>query len=179
MFLGQIPTRYLGFDGGEVNWIILLVMIVVIVFISVVAKRPKTKAVSAKQSGLPLTAEDVTAKLFQPTNFREGYDQRQVDELLEQTVREFQRLDSERLELQQAIPLGRLVSHTAPVLTPEQVLNSSFSPTKFRNGYSQDEVDDFLTEVAAGLRQRMDENERLRLQASGGTTQYGTGATSN
>jgi DivIVA domain-containing protein len=29
-------------------------------------------------------------------------------------------------------------------LTPEDVVNKRFQPTKFREGYDQDEVDDFL-----------------------------------
>ena len=29
-------------------------------------------------------------------------------------------------------------------LTPEDVVNKRFNPTKFREGYDQDEVDDFL-----------------------------------
>jgi DivIVA domain-containing protein len=32
-------------------------------------------------------------------------------------------------------------------LTPEDVVNKRFQPTKFREGYDQDEVDDFLDEV--------------------------------
>ena len=32
-------------------------------------------------------------------------------------------------------------------LTPEDVVNKRFQPTKFREGYDQDEVDDFLDEI--------------------------------
>ena len=32
-------------------------------------------------------------------------------------------------------------------LTPEDVVNKRFQPTKFREGYDQDEVDDFLDEM--------------------------------
>ena len=34
-------------------------------------------------------------------------------------------------------------------LTAEDVINKRFQPTKFREGYDQDEVDDFLDEVVA------------------------------
>ena len=34
-------------------------------------------------------------------------------------------------------------------LTPNDVLNKQFQTTKFRDGYDQDEVDDFLDEVLA------------------------------
>ena len=32
-------------------------------------------------------------------------------------------------------------------LTPEEILSKRFQTTKFRDGYDQDEVDDFLDEV--------------------------------
>ncbi len=37
-------------------------------------------------------------------------------------------------------------------LTPEDVVNKRFQPTKFREGYNQDEVDSFLDEVVMELR---------------------------
>jgi DivIVA domain-containing protein len=68
-------------------------------------------------------------------------------------------------------------------LTPEDVVNKRFQPTKFREGYDQDEVDDFLDEVVVELRRLGQENEELRqrliasesrineLQRSGGQSQ--------
>lgn len=61
-------------------------------------------------------------------------------------------------------------------LTPEDVVNKQFQQTKFREGYDQDEVDDFLDEVVVELRRLIQENQDLqdRLaaaesgQASGG-----------
>ena len=47
-------------------------------------------------------------------------------------------------------------------LTPEDVVNKRFNPTKFREGYDQDEVDDFLDEVVVELRRLSQENEELR-----------------
>jgi DivIVA domain-containing protein len=67
-------------------------------------------------------------------------------------------------------------------LTPEDVVNKRFQPTKFREGYDQDEVDDFLDEVVVELRRLHQENEELRqrliasdsriseLQRSGGSS---------
>ena len=40
------------------------------------------------------------------------------------------------------------------VLTSVDVLNQKFAPTKFREGYDQDEVDDFLDRVAETLKER-------------------------
>jgi len=47
-------------------------------------------------------------------------------------------------------------------LTPEDVVNKRFQPTKFREGYDQDEVDDFLDEIVVELRRVNHENEDLR-----------------
>lgn len=47
-------------------------------------------------------------------------------------------------------------------LTPEDVVNKRFNPTKFREGYDQDEVDDFLDEVVVELRRLNQENDELR-----------------
>jgi len=73
-------------------------------------------------------------------------------------------------------------------LTPEDVVNKRFQPTKFREGYDQDEVDDFLDEVVVELRRLNQENEELRqrlvasesriseLQRSGGGEQQAAAA---
>lgn len=58
-------------------------------------------------------------------------------------------------------------------LTPEDVVNKRFQSTKFREGYDQDEVDDFLDEVVVELRRLTQENEELR---AGGATSGGTPA---
>ncbi|MGA1838578.1 DivIVA domain-containing protein [Herbiconiux sp. 11R-BC] len=56
-------------------------------------------------------------------------------------------------------------------LTPDDVVNKRFSQTKFREGYDQDEVDDFLDEVVVELRRLTQENEELKAQlASGGSS---------
>ena len=47
-------------------------------------------------------------------------------------------------------------------LTPEDVVNKRFQPTKFREGYDQDEVDDFLDEIVVEMRRLNLENEDLR-----------------
>ena len=49
-------------------------------------------------------------------------------------------------------------------LTAEDVINKRFQPTKFREGYDQDEVDDFLDEVVVELRRLHQENDTLRKQ---------------
>lgn len=51
-------------------------------------------------------------------------------------------------------------------LTPEDVVNKRFQPTKFREGYDQDEVDDFLDEIVVELRRLNQENDELRKQVA-------------
>ena len=52
-------------------------------------------------------------------------------------------------------------------LTPEEILSKRFQTTKFRDGYDQDEVDDFLDEVVLEMRRLIAENADLR-SAKGG-----------
>ena len=51
-------------------------------------------------------------------------------------------------------------------LTPEDVVNKRFQHVKFREGYDQDEVDDFLDEVVVELRRLYTENDDLRQKLS-------------
>lgn len=51
-------------------------------------------------------------------------------------------------------------------LTPEDIVNKRFQSTKFREGYDQDEVDDFLDEVVAEMRRVVAENEELSQKLS-------------
>ena len=48
------------------------------------------------------------------------------------------------------------------LLTADDVLNKKFQATKFREGYDQDEVDDFLDEVVNSLRAVYAENDDLK-----------------
>ena len=48
------------------------------------------------------------------------------------------------------------------LLTADEVLNKKFQATKFREGYDQDEVDDFLDEVVNTLRDLQGENDDLK-----------------
>lgn len=55
-------------------------------------------------------------------------------------------------------------------LTPEDVVNKRFQITKFREGYDQDEVDDFLDTVVVELRRLSLENEDLRTKLASAET---------
>lgn len=54
-------------------------------------------------------------------------------------------------------------------LTPEDVVNKRFQSTKFRDGYDQDEVDDFLDEVVVEMRRLVEENESLKAELEAAT----------
>lgn len=62
------------------------------------------------------------------------------------------------------------------LLTADDVLNKKFQPTKFREGYDQDEVDDFLDEVVNTLRVVYAENAELKAQLAGQSDQGGAPA---
>ena len=63
-------------------------------------------------------------------------------------------------------------------LTPDEVVNKQFQVTKFREGYDQDEVDDFLDEIVVELRRLAQENDELKNQlASAQAGESGASAT--
>lgn len=49
-------------------------------------------------------------------------------------------------------------------LTPNDVLNKQFATTRLKEGYDQDEVDDFLDEVLAEFQRLIAENDKLKAQ---------------
>ena len=113
-----------------------------------------------------LTSNDVDNVRFTATQFREGYEQHQVDSFLEEiasTLRVLQaRTDS--------------TGYTSDVtgvkmLTADDVQNMKFQGTRFREGYEQDEVDRFLDHVVETLRYL-----EGGAQASGYEAQWGGGS---
>jgi len=90
-------------------------------------------------------AQDVADKKFQPTVFRNGYSQDDVDDLLDRVQATFAAAE------QGGRPVtGRLAG--ARTVTPEDVASSRFRRTRMKSGYDCDEVDDFLVEVVVALR---------------------------
>lgn len=64
-------------------------------------------------------------------------------------------------------------------LTPEDVINKRFQPTKFREGYDQDEVDDFLDEIVLELRRLNQENADVKQQLESADSAPAVAATSS
>jgi DivIVA domain-containing protein len=63
-------------------------------------------------------------------------------------------------------------------LTPEDVVNKRFQQTKFREGYDQDEVDDFLDEIVVELRRLTSENDELKAKLAAAEARLETGGAS-
>ena len=115
-----------------------------------------------------LTADDVLNVKFQVSSFKEGYNQDEVDEFLDEvttTMREFE----ERLGTSQASS-GPSHRKAEILLTSEGVRNIRFSTTRW-SGYRIDQVDAFLVQVLATM-------EALEAQArtSAFASQPGAGA---
>jgi DivIVA domain-containing protein len=85
-----------------------------------------------------MRSEDVAAKKFGMTRWREGYEPTEVDELMER-VRE--------------TLAGYERRRSINPITSAEVVAALFAPTKFREGYDQNHVDDFLDEIVAALRE--------------------------
>lgn len=89
-----------------------------------------------------LTPEDVLNTTFTQTQFREGYDERQVDELLDDVVASMRHLDD---------PARRRPKR---LLSSADVARVRFTPTRMRRGYDMTEVDALLERVARALAER-------------------------
>jgi DivIVA domain-containing protein len=85
-----------------------------------------------------LSSKDVTNQAFTPTQFRPGYDEREVDEFLDQVV------ETLRYYERGGIPGPQAPATSAHVGT--------FTSTKYRRGYDDREVDEFLGKVVEALR---------------------------
>lgn len=109
-----------------------------------------------------LTPESIIKKRFSPTKFHEGYSPDEVDDFLDEVVAEFRRLQKEEADLRLATSSDRLPFAASPLITPEDVVSKRFGATKFRVGYDQDEVDDFLDEIVVALRRRTSANAEVR-----------------
>ena len=109
------------------------------------------------QSAGALTSEDVLNKKLQVTRFREGYEQDEVDELLDevvQTLRAWETGAAPQPDDDGGAPGhdARPAGAPAGVLTSEDVLNKKLQVTRFREGYEQDEVDELLDAIMRVLR---------------------------
>ena len=117
---------------------------------------------SAPSGSALLSPEDLINKRFEPTKWREGYSQYEVDDFLDVVVLEFRRLQKEGKALRRRVANPELVIDATPqvIITPEEVTKQRFKATK-RVGYNLDEVDDFLDEIVYALKTMNLENQDL------------------
>ena len=88
-----------------------------------------------------LTADHVEQMHLPTTTSREGYEKSSVDAYLEEIVATLRA--HEAGTWRRGGPDG--------LLTSADVLNIKFQATAFRSGYEQDEIDEFLDDVAQAL----------------------------
>ncbi len=86
---------------------------------------------------MPLTPADIRNKKFHTVRLRPGYNEEDVDALLD-------RIEATLVALEGGPRKG-------PPITAEEVRNSRFRTTRLSPGYREDEVDDFLDVVVADL----------------------------
>jgi DivIVA domain-containing protein len=86
-----------------------------------------------------LTASDVEKATFGQTQFREGYDEREVDQFLDAVV----------VALRYYADGG--VAASAP-LSADRAAEATFSVTSFRRGYDRNDIDALLGDVVHTLR---------------------------
>ncbi|WP_026119046.1 DivIVA domain-containing protein [Nocardiopsis ganjiahuensis] len=86
---------------------------------------------------MPLTPADIRNKKFHTVRLRPGYNEEDVDALLD-------RIETTLVALEGGPRKG-------PLLTADEIRNARFRTTRMSPGYREDEVDDFLDLVIADL----------------------------
>lgn len=156
----------LNMVGSVIIWLFIGIA-AVIFFLVAKSKDPnESKKYNIESSSSLLTSEEIANNQFEPTKYREGYDSDEVDQFIDQVTQEMTRMEKENesLELKVSNPDSPSPSLSNPIVTPEGVVNQRFKPTKFRTGYDQDDVDDYLDRIVVALRSLTEENKRLRAQ---------------
>ncbi|GAA4726459.1 hypothetical protein GCM10025782_26020 [Pedococcus ginsenosidimutans] len=85
-----------------------------------------------------LTSKDVLTKTLTPTQFRDGYDEREVDDMLDQVAA--------------ALRYYEQGGRPGPQAPASPTPGRRFASTKLRRGYDVREVDDFLNQAVEALR---------------------------
>jgi DivIVA domain-containing protein len=113
----------------------------------------------------------VRNKHFSTTRLRPGYDEGEVDAVLDELEAELDQLIQENEELRtglagllrsRQVPHSRLLEHRRPRWVPGYVRGRQFSTTRLRPGYDEGEVDAFLDELEVELGRLTQENEEFR-----------------
>lgn len=119
-------------------------------------------ALDPRASGTPgqSLADRIRNARFSTTRLRPGYDEEEVDQFLEEITAAALELGRQVDRLRALLKAVRSPEDAAaavagleppPSLTPEQIRDKRFSPTRFRPGYAAEGVDAFLEQAAAEL----------------------------
>lgn len=100
---------------------------------------------SEENAGTVLSAEEVYSARFPLTKLRDGYDRDQVDDFLDQVVQVLSYYEALAEDPTAEIDLNYITVYGIDV---RQI---DFEYTHLRDGYDQDEVDDYLDEIAETL----------------------------
>lgn len=92
-----------------------------------------------------LTSEDIFSAQFPATKFRDGYDQNQIDDYLDEVVRVLSYYEALNAAPEAEVDLAYIT------VRGRDVREVDFDYTRMRVGYDQDAVDDYLDQVAATL----------------------------
>nr|WP_211581385.1 DivIVA domain-containing protein [Mobiluncus curtisii] len=92
-----------------------------------------------------LTSEDIFSAQFPATKFRDGYDQNQIDDYLDEVVRVLSYYEALNASPEAEVDLAYIT------VRGRDVREVDFDYTRMRVGYDQDAVDDYLDQVAATL----------------------------
>ncbi len=95
-----------------------------------------------------LTADDVLTVKFQVSSFKEGYDQDEVDEFLDEVTTAMRGFEERLGALNE--PTDSSHRQAEILLTSEAVRNVRFSTTRW-SGYHINEVDAFLVQIVAAM----------------------------
>mgnify|MGYP000843606642 FL=1 len=102
---------------------------------------PGTGAGDGVGAGATMTADEIARRTFNVVKFRGGYERQAVDAFMTRIVATLRA--HEAGTWRRGGPDG--------LLTSADVLNIKFQATAFRSGYEQDEIDEFLDDVAQAL----------------------------
>ena len=105
------------------------------------AGAPGTGAGDGVGAGATMTADEIARRTFNVVKFRGGYERQAVDAFMTRIVATLRA--HEAGTWRRGGPDG--------LLTSADVLNIKFQATAFRSGYEQDEIDEFLDDVAQAL----------------------------
>ncbi|WP_194949147.1 DivIVA domain-containing protein [Actinomyces trachealis] len=120
-----------------------------------IAPVPELPPVTREPPAVALTASSTRAQSFAVVRFRQGYRVQDVDRLMNEaatTLAAWEAAGADAATTPGAVTAAGSAVPAGVSLQSRQVSDVLFPTTMFRPGYDQEEVDEFLDEVARTLR---------------------------